>query len=262
MQREAAGAIRNITLDEKCREAFGEGALDALLGLLDATDDMQLLICMAGALRNLSIADANRKAMHAEKAVVALVEALKSENSKLQNLALATLINIAQDDGPVQTLLAQHFTKTVYEPLLASKVPNVHENTVTLLKNMKEHLPDAQGDPIGPSHPPPSAPLPSLLTHPLGEALRDTGAVDDAKLELDLLKKLNLDGTISQKDVLLVKKIGEGQYGDVWQAKYHGFPVACKILKRQLNPKDAEKVGFLPFLSSSLTPIRPWKSCA
>lgn len=103
-------------------------------------------------------------------------------------------------DGAIQPLLAQYFTKAVYESLLASKVPNVHENTVTLLKNIKEHLPDEQ-------------------VEPFQDALRENGVIEDSKLELDLLKKLNLDGTISQKDILLIKKIGEGQYGDVWQVR-------------------------------------------
>src|SRR5690606_34055209 len=102
----------------------------------------------------------------------------------------------------------------------ASKVPNVHENTVTLLKSMKEHMPDSQGDHIG------STIVYRLGNPSIGEALRENGSPEDSKLELELLKKLNLDGTISQKDVMLIKKIGEGQYGDVWQAKYHGFPVA------------------------------------
>ena len=120
-------------------------------------------------------------------------------------------------------MIATHFNKVVYEPLLSSNVPNVHENTVSLLKTLKDHIPDVHVDSIQ-------------------DALRETELMEDSKLEVDLLQRLNLDGTISQKDVLLIKKIGEEQYGDVWQAKYHGFPMACKILKRQLTPKDAEKV--------------------
>eukprot|EP01128_Nolandella_sp_AFSM9_P006224 TRINITY_DN3151_c0_g1_i1.p1 TRINITY_DN3151_c0_g1~~TRINITY_DN3151_c0_g1_i1.p1 ORF type:complete len:824 (-),score=169.85 TRINITY_DN3151_c0_g1_i1:258-2705(-) len=224
LQREAAGAIRNITLDEKCRESFTEpGTLDALISLLGKTDDMQLLICMSGALRNLSISDVNRVQMQTEAGIAALCDVVRSDNSKLQNLTLATLINLSQDaDVSVQQLLASHFTKNVYGPLLNSKVPNVHENTVTLLKNLKEHLPDGQASPIQ-------------------DALRNNVLFEDSKLEVELLKKLNLDGTIHQKDIILIKKIGEGQYGDVWASKYHGYPVACKVLKRQLTPKDAEK---------------------
>lgn len=265
LQREAAGAIRNITLDEKCRESFAEpGALDALVALLGKTDDMQLLICVSGALRNLSISETNRRAMQAERTVSALVALVQSDNAKLQNLTLATLINLALDDGPAQRVLAAQLVPHVYEPLLASKVPNVAENTLALLKNLREHLPPAAAHQLAAYHPhaltlhglaahthaAPHAHTPGRDTGSGGDgsggartaAPRSANAQDgEAVLELELLKKLNLDGTIAQKDIVLIKKIGEGQYGDVWQAKYHGFPVACKILKRQLTPKDAEK---------------------
>uniref|UniRef100_A0A6B2L2L3 Protein kinase domain-containing protein n=1 Tax=Arcella intermedia TaxID=1963864 RepID=A0A6B2L2L3_9EUKA len=52
---------------------------------------------------------------------------------------------------------------------------------------------------------------------------------------------MNLEGNMSYRDILLVKKIGEGQYGDVWMGKYHDYPVACKILKRQMTDKESEK---------------------
>lgn len=32
-------------------------------------------------------------------------------------------------------------------------------------------------------------------------------------------------------DVILKKQIGEGAYGSVYLAEYHGYPVACKIIK-------------------------------
>lgn len=52
-----------------------------------------------------------------------------------------------------------------------------------------------------------------------------------------LLQKLNFESTI-EWDVLspfLSKKVGEGKYGDVYLGKYHGYPVACKILKSQID---------------------------
>lgn len=32
-------------------------------------------------------------------------------------------------------------------------------------------------------------------------------------------------------DIILKRQIGEGAYGSVYLAEYHGYPVACKIIK-------------------------------
>lgn len=52
-----------------------------------------------------------------------------------------------------------------------------------------------------------------------------------------LLQKLNFESTV-EWDALspfLSKKVGEGKYGDVYLGRYHGYPVACKILKSQID---------------------------
>jgi len=54
------------------------------------------------------------------------------------------------------------------------------------------------------------------------------------------LIKLHFEDSIKWEDLVLIKKIGEGKYGDVYKAKYHDFPVACKIIKKKLAEKDAE----------------------
>lgn len=56
----------------------------------------------------------------------------------------------------------------------------------------------------------------------------------------DLLK-LHFEDSVKWEDLVLIKKIGEGKYGDVYKAKYHDFPVACKIIKKKLQEKDAEQ---------------------
>ena len=38
------------------------------------------------------------------------------------------------------------------------------------------------------------------------------------------------------------KQIGEGAYGSVYLAEYHGYPVACKIIKAGLNRANAERL--------------------
>lgn len=52
--------------------------------------------------------------------------------------------------------------------------------------------------------------------------------------------KIHFEDAIKWEDLMLIKKIGEGKYGNVYKAKYHDFPVACKIIKKKLQEKDAE----------------------
>lgn len=74
----------------------------------------------------------------------------------------------------------------------------------------------------------------------------------------NLFKSLQMEDTVNWEDISLIRKIGEGKYGDVYkvsrsidalislvthrrvQALYHGFPVACKIIKKELQERDAE----------------------
>lgn len=44
------------------------------------------------------------------------------------------------------------------------------------------------------------------------------------------------------QDIQLNKKIGEGAYGSVYLAEYHGYPVACKVIKAGLNRTNAERL--------------------
>lgn len=54
---------------------------------------------------------------------------------------------------------------------------------------------------------------------------------------------------ISFRDLKLGRKIGvgisssnpSGAYGDVYKAKFHGFPVVSKIIKKELREKDSAK---------------------
>jgi len=179
LQREAAGAIRNITLDDDCRESFTDSTLDALINLLSKTDDIQLLVCISGALRNLSNSAQNRKLMATEKSVDVLCEIIKSDNSKLQNLTLAVLTKISLESS-IQYYLAKKFTKQIYETLMGpNSVVNVRENTVALLKNLNvANLPESQAEPIQ-------------------NALKEDDLFSNAKYGSDLLKSLNLEGTIS-----------------------------------------------------------------
>lgn len=61
-------------------------------------------------------------------------------------------------------------------------------------------------------------------------------------LNSQLLKQLNFESTMRWDELspYISKKIGEGKYGDVYKAKYHGFTVAAKIIKKELSDKDAE----------------------
>eukprot|EP01126_Amoeba_proteus_P009255 TRINITY_DN13508_c0_g1_i12.p1 TRINITY_DN13508_c0_g1~~TRINITY_DN13508_c0_g1_i12.p1 ORF type:complete len:538 (-),score=117.89 TRINITY_DN13508_c0_g1_i12:198-1811(-) len=56
----------------------------------------------------------------------------------------------------------------------------------------------------------------------------------------EMLNKLNLDQNVRWKDVVLKKKIGEGEFGDVWQGMYFDFEVAVKIIKMKNEMSTSE----------------------
>lgn len=66
-------------------------------------------------------------------------------------------------------------------------------------------------------------------------------SVADAQNYTKLLRDMDLDGNIRWSDVRQHHKVGDGVFGDVWKAEYHGYTVACKVLKTKLSAKDAEK---------------------
>ncbi len=47
---------------------------------------------------------------------------------------------------------------------------------------------------------------------------------------------------IRPTDVTLKRQIGEGAYGRVYLAEYHGYPVACKIIRAGINRANAERL--------------------
>jgi len=47
----------------------------------------------------------------------------------------------------------------------------------------------------------------------------------------------------SEKDIVLKKKVGQGAYGAVYLAEiYHGYPVACKIIRDGLDATNVNKI--------------------
>lgn len=52
----------------------------------------------------------------------------------------------------------------------------------------------------------------------------------------------NLDDNISEKDIILQRKVGEGAYGSVYLAEYNGYPVACKVIKAGITQENARKI--------------------
>eukprot|EP01125_Pyxidicula_operculata_P020107 TRINITY_DN735_c0_g1_i2.p1 TRINITY_DN735_c0_g1~~TRINITY_DN735_c0_g1_i2.p1 ORF type:complete len:765 (+),score=123.45 TRINITY_DN735_c0_g1_i2:291-2585(+) len=47
---------------------------------------------------------------------------------------------------------------------------------------------------------------------------------------------------IQESNVILKKKLGEGAYGSVHLAEFHGYPVACKIIKNGVDKSNIQKI--------------------
>eukprot|EP01130_Rhizamoeba_saxonica_P013786 TRINITY_DN5920_c0_g1_i1.p1 TRINITY_DN5920_c0_g1~~TRINITY_DN5920_c0_g1_i1.p1 ORF type:complete len:526 (-),score=106.59 TRINITY_DN5920_c0_g1_i1:27-1604(-) len=228
LQKEAAGAMRNITLDEECREEFIScGALAGLLKVLSSTEDSQLLMCICGALRNLSQSEINRPLI-GQIEHVSIFERLltleKGSSNNIQGLTLSTLVNLVKDED-FRCILGKSTLLKVLLQLVSSETATVRDKSAAILGALVDTKTD----------------IPPDMNRAVDTALRNIGLMNDHVDYTQLLDDLDLDETIDWREITLVRKIGEGQYGDVWMAEYHGFPVACKIIKKTLTPRDAEK---------------------
>lgn len=140
------------------------------------------------------------------------------------------------------------FTASITDQLLKSDVPNVKEATISIL----DRIEDESGITTSSESSAPAATVTSrrhlhfsiysnYLLATSSESTSDSEpreATPKNETE-DLLRKLNLEESVRWQDIVLIKKIGEGQYGDVWEGN---FQIFCFLLLTQSRK--------IPFLSS------------
>lgn len=237
--KEVAGALRNLSLDENQQEEFATPLIVNALTKGLASDDEENLEAICAILSNISLCKQTRKSLLNEDLVSVLAKVLTSASSKTLLFALATYVNLAIDGR--NPILENYFTVELSEKLIMSRAPRIKEATYALLDFFSEENGEATSSSIEVS----VDPATSSNKTPTEKKENDVPASTQ-----EVLKQLNLEESIKSEDLTLTKRIGEGQYGDVWMGLYHSYPVAIKVIKKEMTSQDALKaLDELKFMS-------------
>lgn len=226
VQNEAAGATRNLTLDERYLDRFADtDIIEVLLDLIPNATSTTLLTCVLVALRNLASSERNQEkiaSLPGIKNLIATLAVPSANPAKDQKYVLETLALISKNAKAlpvlVQLKLEDYLLPLVTGPEFLA-VP-----TKETLVNIKVALNDKRSE--------------------VSRALKYDQILheDNDNYVKVLLEKLNLEDNIKPQDIILKKVVGEGAFGSVYLAEYHGYPVACKVIKAGLNRTNAAKV--------------------
>mmetsp|Transcript_12616 Transcript_12616/g.14037 ORF Transcript_12616/g.14037 Transcript_12616/m.14037 type:complete len:733 (+) Transcript_12616:25-2223(+) len=231
-----ARLIRIITINEYnqlkfAKEGFIKYAVMVLSHssnyMLRQSSNYLLRVNLLAILWNLSVNDRNKVGIVAQGGVPVLLEAIVEGDKRLQIEATGCLRNLAINDNN-KSIIGKEGAVPILCNLLTSSDPKIQKNSALALKylsqrnekNMRRIEREKKTD---------------LLMH----VLTKRGGGNPSKIANMFLSQLSDDDIIKWEDITLIRKIGEGKYGDVYKGKYHGHPVACKILKRELTEKDA-----------------------
>jgi len=228
VQNEAAGATRNLTLDERYLGNFADTEIiDCLLEITShAHESPTLMTCILVGLRNLSSNEKNQERMATPAGVNSLLDILKSPSNnpaKDQKYVLETLAQMSKNPK-LRGVLATSKLEEQLLPLVNSPYEFLAIPSKEILNNIKVALAEKRSE--------------------VSNALRTSKLIheDSDNYVAGLLAKLNVDEQIKAKDIVLKKVVGEGAFGSVYLAEYHGYPVACKVIKAGLNRSNASKV--------------------
>jgi serine/threonine protein kinase len=230
LQQAAAKLLRSISVNERNRDRLArDGAISVLVKAIATTEDFTLKLAATASLWNLSVNDKNKRAIVEEGAVPMFVQLLQSNDVKLQNEAVGALRNLSLDEEN-KKVIGREGAIPPLVLLLRSNVDKIQRNSAVTLKNLStnneknsKRIEREDGVEL----------LMQVLTK---NGMEYEGPPSIPK---EILRTY-FEDSIRWEDLVLIKKVGEGKYGDVYKAKYHDFPVACKIIKKKLTEKDAE----------------------
>eukprot|EP01125_Pyxidicula_operculata_P005959 TRINITY_DN2081_c0_g1_i2.p1 TRINITY_DN2081_c0_g1~~TRINITY_DN2081_c0_g1_i2.p1 ORF type:complete len:711 (+),score=114.33 TRINITY_DN2081_c0_g1_i2:92-2224(+) len=226
VQNEAAGATRNLTLDERYLSDFADTEIiDTLIDIMPRANSTTLMTCVLVALRNLSSSDKNQEKMATPTGIANMLEILRRASlnpSKDQKYVLETLAQMSKN-VKIRGSLADSKIQELLIPLVNSQNEFLSAPSKEILSNIKAALAE-------------KSEISNALN--INKIMHEESDVYVA----GLLEKLNIDDQIKAKDIVLKKVVGEGAFGSVYLAEYHGYPVACKVIKTGLNKSNAAKV--------------------
>jgi len=223
--------LRSITVNELNQEKFGrEGAIELILDLLSGSHNYDLLLSLSAVLWNISVNDENKRKIVQEGGTAVLITLMKSEDERLQNEACGCMRNLCLDEEN-KKIIGKEGAIPILLNLLDSSVDSIQKNSAMALKNLSSNnernmrrIEREGGN--------------ELLMHVLTKRGLDKNSKSVSSI---FMNGLHSDDTLRWEDITLITKIGEGKYGDVYKGKYHGFPVACKIIKKKNYKKKTQK---------------------
>eukprot|EP01126_Amoeba_proteus_P039804 TRINITY_DN4216_c0_g2_i10.p1 TRINITY_DN4216_c0_g2~~TRINITY_DN4216_c0_g2_i10.p1 ORF type:complete len:680 (-),score=115.23 TRINITY_DN4216_c0_g2_i10:545-2584(-) len=233
IQREAIRLLRSISVNEFSQQQISQDkGIPKLLDLLVKTDDFSLNLGATAILWNLSVNDENKRTIVTEGGVPLLINLIKTNDIKLQNEAVGCIRNLSMDEGNKKILGREGVIPQLVR-LLSSKEEKIQRNAALSLRNLtcnnEKNLARVDRENAA-----------DLLVRVLAQYNLESSQKTTSN---SVAKKLNFESSISWADLRpeIQTKIGEGKYGDVFKAYYHAFPIACKVIKKELTENDAEQ---------------------
>eukprot|EP01126_Amoeba_proteus_P039236 TRINITY_DN4126_c0_g1_i1.p1 TRINITY_DN4126_c0_g1~~TRINITY_DN4126_c0_g1_i1.p1 ORF type:complete len:494 (+),score=69.93 TRINITY_DN4126_c0_g1_i1:239-1720(+) len=217
LQGEAAGAIRNLTLDDVYLDRFAEtNMIGNLISVLCSLNVGPRVTCILNSIRNLSLKDINHpKIVDEGNGVTTLLNKLTMSADPLdQRYILETLSNLSKNSSMIPYLSVPEL-KEVLLPFLTCSSEPLLTATQIIFDNLQVQIS--------------SRALASVISNKPSDSYIQ-GFFND------------LDDNMSEKDIILQRKIGEGAYGSVFLAEFNGYPVACKVIKTELTQENAKKI--------------------
>jgi serine/threonine protein kinase len=222
LQGEAAGALRNLTLDDQHLEAFANTkAIDNLMSILGTLNIGPRVTCILNSIRNLSLKEKNHeKIVLGGTGIIALVAKLKlTSDPSDQRYILETFASLSKNEKK-RPFLARQEIQELLIPFLTSGNEPLMNAAQTILNNLSISE---------------NVTKDFSKTQEIKQMMKQPDAYIKGLLE-------NLDDNISEKDIILQRKVGEGAYGSVFLAEFNGYPVACKIIKSGITAENAKKI--------------------
>eukprot|EP01130_Rhizamoeba_saxonica_P000748 TRINITY_DN10673_c0_g1_i1.p1 TRINITY_DN10673_c0_g1~~TRINITY_DN10673_c0_g1_i1.p1 ORF type:complete len:813 (+),score=144.14 TRINITY_DN10673_c0_g1_i1:38-2440(+) len=229
LQREAAGALRNMSIDEDTKKLYlTSGVFNAIMDCLYSVEEVGILSILLCSIKNLAASDYMHPYIGSVKSLEVLQRILSygssSSSGGLDSFVFSILENMIDNEtirariGHTPDILSTIIYRATCEDQSTAEKCGLLLNSF----NLETDVIDSEIENIQ-------------------EAIANNAIMTMPVDYNELLERLDLKGSVNYEEIELQKKIGEGVYGDVWFAEYHGFPVACKIIKKSLNPRDAEK---------------------
>jgi len=262
LQLNAAATLWNLSVNDNNKRAIAkEGAIRPLIFLLDSNNvKVQNEAC--GALRNLSFNERNQRLVGKDGGIILLMDLLKSEDENLRRNSAITLNNLTSiSDDNRRRLRKEGGVELLINVLLANDINVLGFDVYTELKQSRQGQAGAEAPgTVGAAADGAAGAKPGAVASKgpfAGSAVR-LGAVsvsgigrNQAGMTGSTLEGPPLSLTsdvfdhLTWGEVKIERKIGQGAYGDVFKARYFGYPVAVKVIKDPLSADEVKREKIL-----------------